>query len=551
MEESRLKELLKKETLFVEYKEDRHGFSDSDLIDACVGMANAEGGYILIGVRNDGTVVGSCRVKNGQWKNPEALECMILERTNPKLSTEVSFCKYDSKEIVLINVPKAAYIISTSGGKYLRRRINSKNEPVNDPMTPDDVINSYSRIGTHDFSSTVLVKSSMADINLDLVSSYCHDLSRMLSDPGEIEVFKKDPVDILKILALIEDDKPTVAAILLFGTASALLNKLPNHYVQYQVFGKKSEIIVNEKFNDPISILLPNLLALPDLNNKSDEFLYRGQNISIPEYAPEALREALANALVHRDYTMQGGIMIQVMENELAITSAGGLPNGVKIDKLLSAIPTPRNRRLNDAMRRLKLVESSGRGIDFIYRGQARYGRPAPDYSATTDNTVSVRLIGGAANLDFCKFIFSLYDELGVSDLLLLNRMFFKRDITVSEASALIQQSEYVAEQLLYRLNKNRLVEISNDRDKRYFLKGSLSHAVRRKIKPARLTYDDFIKYSNDILKALDRNRNGVKRGDIADAVGLSDSQTYRLLASLLKAGKIRAIGRKWFPPEK
>jgi predicted HTH transcriptional regulator len=82
------------------------------------------------------------------------------------------------------------------------------------------------------------------------------------------------------------------------------------------------------------------------------------------------------------------------------------------LDRLFSVAPSPGNIRLAEALYKLKHVESSGKGIDFIYFGQARYGRPAPDYHGSTSESVSVRLIGGNANLEFCKLLLFKYMNL-------------------------------------------------------------------------------------------------------------------------------------------
>ena len=198
--------------------------------------------------------------------------------------------------------------------------------------------------------------------------------------------------------------------------------RMPNAFVQYQRFGPRGEVLENNRYNGPLIKLIPMLVNLEGFKRKSDEFLYRGQSVTIPEYSEEAIREAIANALSHRDYTYQNSVQIQLFSNELIITSPGGFPRGVSVDKLLSVSPSPRNRRLSEALYRLKLSEGSGRGIDFIHYGQAKYGRPAPDYSASDNDRVSVRIPSGRANLDFCKLILSVNADLNIKEMLILNK---------------------------------------------------------------------------------------------------------------------------------
>ena len=74
-----------------------------------------------------------------------------------------------------------------------------------------------------------------------------------------------------------------------------------------------------------------------------------------------------------------------------------------------------------------KFVETSGRGIDIIYYSQAKYGRPAPDYSMTTRDTVVINLVGGEANLKFCRFVMMIGVQLSFPEMLILNELFYQR----------------------------------------------------------------------------------------------------------------------------
>ena len=92
--------------------------------------------------------------------------------------------------------------------------------------------------------------------------------------------------------------------------------------------------------------------------------------------------------------------------DHLLITNSGGLPVGITPDNILVHEQKPRNPRLAEAFRRIGLVAQTGRGVDKIFIGQLRYGRPAPDYSRSDPEGVRVALRGGEASLDFSAFVF-------------------------------------------------------------------------------------------------------------------------------------------------
>jgi ATP-dependent DNA helicase RecG len=90
--------------------------------------------------------------------------------------------------------------------------------------------------------------------------------------------------------------------------------------------------------------------------------------IESPDYPEEALREALLNAIVHRDYSFSGSIIINVNDREMEFISIGGLLPGLSIDDIRIGISQPRNKKLAEMFHRLHLIESYGTGIRKIYK---------------------------------------------------------------------------------------------------------------------------------------------------------------------------------------
>jgi ATP-dependent DNA helicase RecG len=542
-------EITKGESITVEYKTDsnKSGLSDSKLAEAVVAMANAEGGTIFIGIDKSRQVVGSQRLKDKYWKNERAVEGMLLENTRPSLPTTATFMELEGEPVVCIAVPRAPSTVGTASGKYLKRRIGSTGEPENVPMSPDEIIAGMSRVGTLDFSSTTLSKSSLDEIDLTLVEATAKNILSRTNEQRDQDLFRQPPINILQTIGLLDpDQRPNIAALLLFGRDEVLQYRLPNHFVQYQVFGSGAQVLKNEIFRGPLVRLFPHLLTMPELLRNSDEFRYRGSNVVIPEYSPDSIREAISNALVHRDYALQPGIQTQVYDGELSIYSPGGFPSGVTLQNILSVGATPRNRRLAEAMMRLKFVETSGRGVDFIFAGQARYGRPAPDYTQSTNERVCVRLVGGKANLDFCRFLNSTSPDLGVKQLLVLNALFFRHDLLLREAAELLQSPPILTEQVLSEMHRRGYVQYTNEAPRRYFLKGSLHPSARRAVKPARLTEEQMKIYRDRLLGELGRV-DALSTDWLADAVGLSPTQTYRTLTRLRKEGLVAPTrDKKW-----
>ena len=543
-------QLLKGETLTIEYKDDNHdGFSDTKIVEAAVAMANAAGGKILVGVTDKGKLRGSRRL-GAQWVNEKTVEAIIAQNTRPSLSTRAEILTYEEFKIICIEVPIASSTVGTSSGKYLKRTFDGRGEPTNLPMSAEEIAGKVSVIGSTDFTANRLFSCSIDEIDLELVTQTAKSIlekNKLTRDEKEIAFFSQSAENILKGLGLIDTEgQPNIACLLLFGKVDSIKNRIPQSFVQFQVFSGRSEILRNDRYEGPIVKLIPQLLELDIFARNSDEFTYRGESVRIPEYASDAIREVIANALVHRDYTFPNAIQIQVFNDQLTVTSPGGFPQGVTVDRLLSVAPSPRNRRLAEALYRLRLVESSGRGVDFIYYGQARYGRPVPDYGGSTSNSVSVRLKGGKANLEFCKLVLSIKNDLTINEMLLLNAMFFHRDLTLIEATNVIQVHESHTKEILLNMHKSELIEYQSEGEERYFLKGSISPFARAVISPRRLTKQELISYKELICKEL-RRKKIMSKAALADAVGLSEPQCYRLLRDLVADDKVRQTkDKKW-----
>lgn len=546
-----LKDFLQGENLYIEYKDDSGShFSDSKIYESAVGMANASGGRIFIGITDSGSVKGSQRIKSKFWQTPQIVEAIILQHTSPHLSTRAFLVPYQDLQVLCIEVPKSPFTIRTSSGKFIKRELNSKGVPYNRAMQVEEIISNIPSLGSTDFSSTILKDIYITEIDLNLVEKEIQRIKRQLditSPQRELAFLSQPPIDILKTMGLLnKDEQPNIAGLLTFGREDSIRERLPNAFVQYQVFGQRGEVLRNERYTEPIVTLLPKLLSQPELNQNSDEFIYLGRNAILPEYSKQALREAIANALVHRDYTKPNSIQIQVFPNEIMITSPGGFPMGVSMDNLLSVAPTPRNRRLADSLYRMNLVESSGRGIDFIFYGQAKYGRPTPDYSQSNDDQVSISLAGGKANLDFCKLVFSLNIDLSINEMLLLNLMFIQRDITLNESSKYIQKPLSQTKSILMGMYKNGLIESLQSSQETFFLKSSISPFTRKALIPKRLSSLEKIKYKEQIIQVLKR-RKTLTRTELADSLGLSKPQVYRLMKELEEKQKVQLLkSKKW-----
>jgi ATP-dependent DNA helicase RecG len=149
----------------------------------------------------------------------------------------------------------------------------------------------------------------------------------------------------------------------------------------------------------------------------------------IPFFNKEVIREAVNNAVAHRDYRKNSEIVIKQFSNEMHIVSPGGFPFGVNLHNLLTVNSTPRNRLLSDVLAKTGIVERSGQGVDKIFYQSISEAKPEPDYTRTDDFQVELRLSGIVEDKAFALFIRQIQqnkkddEKLSVQEIILLNKI--------------------------------------------------------------------------------------------------------------------------------
>ena len=118
------------------------------------------------------------------------------------------------------------------------------------------------------------------------------------------------------------------------------------------------------------------------MRNSEKEFQVGMFRLPVPDYALEGFREAVNNAILHRDYTRLDHVYVQWHPDHILMANPGGFPEGVTLDNLLVHEPSRATSSWPKRSSDIGLIEQTGRGIDKIFYGQLRYGRPIPDYTA-------------------------------------------------------------------------------------------------------------------------------------------------------------------------
>ncbi len=442
------------ETLTTEFKS---AINDKDLARAVACLANGDGGVLLIGVEDDGTVVGAAP-RHGTRTDPARVAAYIQANTEPALAVDASVEVIDSREIIRIDVPRAdPGPIGTKLGVFTRRVIDTTGKPACVPMTAHEIVSMGMVMRGQDFAAAVARGAALDDLDpneFDRLRSLCRGAG---DDLGELS-----NSDILRALGLVPLNDPlSLGAILLFGTEDAVRRWVPNAEFLFQDL-RPGDTSANTRIVGPLLRAAEALRDLIDRRNSITELMAGMQRVEISLIPSVTRREALANALVHRDYAALGPTSVQITGTEFVVSNPGGFPPGVTTANILDQ-SRPRSPILAAAFKRAGLVERRGKGVNDMFEQQLRAGRDVPDYSRSNAESVMVTVPLGNADVDLVRFLLTWENQrqqpLNLDELRLVHEVKSSGSATSLEVAETLNLIPATAKSLLGRLVEAGILE--------------------------------------------------------------------------------------------
>ena len=340
------------ESSYVEFKNAQ--VNPVSLAEEIVAFANSDGGTILIGIDDDGTISGV---------NAPDMEMRVINicRNNirPSLIPRISKKIVNNLAILVVEVDSADTVYCTVQGKYFIRVGSTKQSP-----TQQELLRLFQRRRMITFDETPVLQAGIASIDMGKVDAY---LLRMGVSPLDIEnadSIKNDLIN-LSILSSVDSNHPSLAGYLSFGRHPQKVYPsytiMAGAYVGTDVTTatvREKEITgsLDDLIEDAMAffkLTLPQTFKIPDGIRREDRYAYPMM----------ALREALVNAVAHRDYTISGSaIRIFIFENRVEIRSPGGLCNTMTLESLPYRQFT-RNQNIASFLSGLGYMERRGKGI--------------------------------------------------------------------------------------------------------------------------------------------------------------------------------------------
>jgi ATP-dependent DNA helicase RecG len=550
MANSDLRELIASgETLTVEFKSDRGPLDDAELLNTVACMANAQGGLLLIGVEDDGTVTG---LHPTHRTRPELLAAFIASRTVPPLTVEVTFgtplIGGMETTIASLRIPASPQPIATSDGRLLVRYLDVHGQPGCRPLYPHELASWRADRGQADATAMPLPDATQDDLDpLEFAR-----LRRMVEgNRGDVALLELSDQEIARALGLARADDgvltPTLAGLLLVGKEVALRQYVPAHEVAFQVL-RGTDVAVNQFRRWPLLRIHEWLMQAIEVRNEEQELMIDAFRVGVPRYDRRAIREAVNNALIHRDYGLVGAVHVQLHDDYALVANPGGFVANVRADNLLVVAPRPRNSLLADAFKRIGLVERTGRGVSIIYAGQLRNGRRRPSYDRSTETSVTVTLDSGPADLEFVERIIRADKDLGraltVPELLVLWETWTAGQVTVTEAARLTQRDQSVTRDLLRQLQQNELIAGFTSGGRHLYRRGRAMGREGSHVDVGPSVEGLSVAQVEERVMAHVQQQGQIRRGQVEAMGDLSRDQAYRLLRRLVEQGRLELVGR-------
>jgi ATP-dependent DNA helicase RecG len=345
------------------------------LAETLVAFANADGGTVLLGIEEDGAPIEGLFGEEME----EALRAALLD-CRPPIRTEWEQIETPGGAAAAIHVPRSTELHALADGRVL---IRSGHE--NRPLGGEQVRQLASGKSSGDFEMQEVTGAELGDLDPDIIKDY---VAHREEKQGRQIKLPQDRL-LRQIGALSSEGKPTVAGLLLFGLEPQFF--LPQSGLTFVRFsgtelrgpGGLPGYTRRDEITGPLAQVIERTWAIL-LHEMRVEAVVKGlRREERTEYPPIAVREALVNAVCHRDYRLGGRrIEIRMFDDRLEVLSPGGLPGYITIDNIVEE-HFSRNPRLVNGLYHWNYIEEMGLGIDKMIEGMVNAGHPRPTFRPT------------------------------------------------------------------------------------------------------------------------------------------------------------------------
>jgi len=519
----------------VEFKTALRGFHFEELVKYCVALANEGGGTIVFGVtdRRPRQVIGT-----RAFDEPGRTEAGLFEALRQRIFVEE--VHHDGKRVLLVHVPaRRPGIAWQYKGSFWMRAGDALV-----PMSDEQLRRIHEETGP-DFSAEACPAARLEDLDPAAIDV----LQRLWQRRAPEQNIAGRPVErLLTDAELLAGGRLTYAALILLGTREALGRHLGQAEIvfEYRSNDAPGPAADRREFRRGFLPVLDEVWQLVNLRNDKQHFQQGLFVWDVPTFNERAVREAVLNAVSHRDYRHGGSVFVRQYPRRIEIVSPGGFPAGINESNLLWE-QNPRNRRIAEVLGKCGLVERAGQGFDLIYRECIRHSKPLPDFSRTGEHSVWVTLHGEIQDPEFLRFL----EELGAARA----ASFSTEDFLVID---LVHREQpvpsYLAPRVQNLLEQGVFERVGRGRGTRYLLSRRFYRFLGQGGVYTRRRGLDRDTNKTLLLRHIeDSAATGTRLEELQQVLpALSRHQVQSLLRELKRDGRVAVLGTtkaaRWFP---
>ena len=340
-----------------------------DIKKEIIAFANCDGGTVYVGVSDDGTVLG---VENAD-ECALQISNMVRDTVKPDVTMFIHYetLDYEGKAVVAVNIQRG-----TNRPYYLAKK----------GLRPEGVYvrQGYSSVPATDTAIRQMIKETDGDSFENMRS-----INQALTFETTKKEFEKRNIAFgqpqMQTLKLVSADG-------VYTNLGLLLSEQCPHTIKAAVFEGTNQNVFKDRreFSGSLMQQLNEVYDYIDFHNQTHATFQKLLRIDTRDYPEVAVREALLNSLVHRDYSFRASTLISIYEDRIEFVSIGGLLPGLELDDLMMGVSVCRNPHLANVFYRLQLIEAYGTGMKKIMGAYADI--PVQPKIATTNNAFKIIL---------------------------------------------------------------------------------------------------------------------------------------------------------------
>ncbi len=407
---------LSRETEWVEFKiNNKHPHEIGGNISALANSAclqQKDAGYLVFGIEDKNhDVVGTEFKPHKGKKGNEELENWLARGLEPRIDFKIYEFVYEEKDIVMFKIDPAFNIpVKFYGIAYIR--IGSYTKKLE--QYPEKARKIWSNKPLFDWSSQICDSATIDDLDTKAIKNLREKWSKE-SNRGDFLDYNLEKT--LKNLGLITKEGITYTALILVGKSEAITRYLPDAEIIYEWrhFPEQTHYDFRRNWRDAFVNIDDDIWNTINARNIRISFQEGFFQREVWGFDEKSIREAIHNAVMHRDYSMKGqSIFIKASPKEFHIESPGGFPPGITLENVLREKKW-RNRILSEAFEKIGFAERSSQGLDDIFERSIRDGKGLPDLSKSDANSVSLFIPAQVQDTNFILYLERVMKERQIS----------------------------------------------------------------------------------------------------------------------------------------